>query len=50
VANAWRLERRDDGKLYWVSNDETLDSQPAYSTMQRLEDWFFSHMPIEGEM
>ena len=49
-ANAWQLQRRDDGRIYWVSDDETRDSQPAYSGMQRLEDWFLSLMPIEGEM
>ena len=48
--NAWRLELQDDGQVFWVSNDKTLESQPAVSTMQRIEDWFFSHLPIEGEL
>jgi len=48
--NAWRLERQDDGRIFWVSDDETLESQPATSFMQRIEEWFFSHLPIEGEM
>lgn len=48
--NAWRLELNDDGRVLWVSDDETLESQPAMSFMQRIEDWFFSHLPIEGEM
>lgn len=48
--NAWRLELQDDGRVFWVSDEETLESQPATSFMQRIEDWFFSHMPIEGEM
>ncbi len=50
AANAWRLELQEDGKVFWVSNDQTLESQPATSFMQRIEDWFFSHMPIEGEL
>jgi putative cardiolipin synthase len=48
--NAWRLELQDDGNVFWVANDKTLESQPAISTMQRIEDWFFSHLPIEGEL
>ncbi|MEE4163667.1 MAG: phospholipase D-like domain-containing protein, partial [Woeseiaceae bacterium] len=48
--NAWRLELQEDGRVFWVSDDETLESQPATSFMQRIEDWFFSHLPIEGEM
>ena len=50
AANAWRLELQEDGKVFWVSNDQALESQPATSFMQRIEDWFFSHMPIEGEL
>jgi putative cardiolipin synthase len=48
--NAWRLGLRDDGDVYWRSSDQTLDSQPAASFMQRIEDWFFSHLPIEDEL
>ncbi|MGR9093187.1 MAG: phospholipase D-like domain-containing protein, partial [Gammaproteobacteria bacterium] len=48
--NAWRLELRQNGEVYWVSEDRTLDSQPAASFMQRVEDWFFSHLPMEDEL
>jgi putative cardiolipin synthase len=50
VDNAWRLELDDDDRITWVSKDETLRSQPDTSFMQRLEDWFFSHLPLEGEL
>lgn len=50
TANAWRLELQEDGTVFWVANDQTLESQPATSFMQRIEDWFFSHLPIEGEL
>ena len=50
AANAWRLELQEDGRVFWVAGDNVLESQPAVSTMQRIEDWFFSHMPIEGEL
>jgi putative cardiolipin synthase len=48
--NAWHIRRSEAGKLQWVSDDEVLDSQPAASFMQRIEDWFFAHLPLEDEM
>ena len=48
--NAWRLELADNGHVYWVSDEERLASQPAASFMQRIEDWFLAHLPIENEM
>ena len=50
TANAWRLELQSDGKVFWIADDQTLQSQPATSFAQRIEDWFFSHLPIEGEL
>ena len=50
TANAWRLELQENGDIYWVSDEETLKSQPASSFMQRIEDWFFSHILPEGEL
>jgi putative cardiolipin synthase len=50
AGNAWSLELQDDGKIFWVAGDETLEVQPAGSFMQRIEDWFFSHLPIEDEL
>jgi putative cardiolipin synthase len=49
-ANAWRLELQESGQVFWVADGKTLQSQPATSFMQRIEDWFFSHMPIESEL
>jgi putative cardiolipin synthase len=49
-ANAWRLEQREDENVYWVADDQELASQPAASFMQRIEDWFFSHLPIEEKL
>jgi putative cardiolipin synthase len=37
-------------KVFWVANDQTLQSQPATSFTQRIEDWFFSHLPLEDEL
>lgn len=48
--NAWHLKVSDSGDMTWVADDMQLDSQPADSLFQRLEDWFLSTLPIEGEM
>jgi putative cardiolipin synthase len=48
--NAWHLQMQADGRLNWVADDAVLDEQPAESTLQRLEDWFLSILPIEDEM
>jgi putative cardiolipin synthase len=50
TSNAWRLELQRDGRVFWLADDQVLESQPATSFMQRIEDWFFSNMPIEGEL
>lgn len=48
--NAWHLQVAGDGRIAWVADDMILDSQPADSVFQRLEDWFLSILPIEEEM
>jgi putative cardiolipin synthase len=48
--NAWHLKITDAGQIQWISDDQILNKQPAQSFMQEIEDWFFAHMPIEGEM
>ena len=48
--NAWHLQFDDSGDIMWVSDSMTLRSQPAAGFMQRIEDWFFAHLPIEAEL
>jgi putative cardiolipin synthase len=48
--NSWQLEFDEQGEVVWVSHDVTLKEQPAASMLQRIEDWFFSHLPIEDEL
>jgi len=50
TTNAWHLQFDENNQVIWVSDDQTLMTQPATSFMQRVEDWFFSHLPIEGEL
>jgi putative cardiolipin synthase len=48
--NAWQLELDENGSVIWVSDDVTLTEQPAASILQRIEDWFFAHLPLEDEL
>jgi putative cardiolipin synthase len=50
LANVWRLQFDADGDVVRVSDGVMLESQPAASFMQRIEDWLFAHLPIEGRM
>jgi putative cardiolipin synthase len=48
--NSWQLQIDENGEVVWVSYDVTLTEQPAASMLQRIEDWFFSHLPLEDEL
>jgi len=48
--NSWHLRINESGQVQWVSDEQELDHLPAQSFMQNIEDWFFAHLPIEGEM
>ena len=48
--NAWHLQLQPNGSIHWVGDDIELKHQPADSNLQRLEDWFFSVLPVEGEL
>ncbi|MEX0331253.1 MAG: phospholipase D family protein [Puniceicoccaceae bacterium] len=50
LRNAWHLEVGPDGQVIWKSDEEVLETQPAASAFQKLEDWFLGILPIEGEM
>ncbi len=48
--NAWHLKLNDEDNVVWVAENTVLESQPAGSFMQNLEDWFLMNLPIESEM
>jgi len=48
--NSWHLRIAESGQVQWVSDEQELDHIPSQSFMQSIEDWFFAHLPIEGEM
>jgi putative cardiolipin synthase len=45
--NAWQVLLDEDGDPYWVNSDETVDSQPARDTGQRIMDVIFKAFPKE---
>jgi putative cardiolipin synthase len=50
LRNAWRVQLDTRQRMTWTSDSETLSHQPTHSFMRRIEDWFFSLLPIENEM
>ena len=49
--NAWQLSLDQDGTILWLGEDGlVLRNEPASSAFQRLEEWFFAHLPIEDEI
>ena len=48
--NSWQLGIAESGQVQWVSDERQLNHLPSQSVMQSIEDWFFAHLPIEGEM
>ena len=45
--NTWQVKLDDEDNVIWVSYDGTLTRQPAQSTWQRVQDWFFKIFPKE---
>ena len=48
--NAWRVYVNDDNQLRWESSSGTVSIQPARSFWQRISDFFWRLMPIEGQL
>ena len=48
--NAWHVTLNEKGKLRWQSGDEIRKRQPARGTMQRVSDFFYRWLPIEGQL
>ncbi|MGD8439398.1 MAG: phospholipase D family protein [Holophagae bacterium] len=48
-ANSWRVRVDDEDQLIWESDAGTATRQPAQSTWQRLQAWFFKILP-EGQL
>jgi hypothetical protein len=48
--NSWKLDIDGTGNVVWSGDGEVLTAQPANSFMHRIEDWFFSLLPLEQEL
>ena len=48
--NAWRVNIDEKGKLYWESSAGVVYRQPVRSFWQRIEDGFFSLLPIKDQL
>jgi putative cardiolipin synthase len=48
--NAWRVYLNEKNKLRWESSSGTVSTQPARSFGQRIADFFFRLLPIEGQL
>ena len=44
-SNSWRVRLDQDGKLYWESTEGIVKRQPAQSSWQRIQMWFFGIAP-----
>jgi putative cardiolipin synthase len=49
-ANAWRVYLDEKDRMRWVSAEGTRTSQPARSRWQRVQDFFYRWIPIEGQI
>ena len=48
--NAWRVTLDSRGSLEWKSNLGTRRRQPARSSWQRIQDWFFGFFRLEKQV
>ncbi|MEP0944715.1 MAG: phospholipase D family protein [Rhizobiaceae bacterium] len=48
--SAWQLALTPEGQINWIGESEVLLSEPASSGFQKMEEWFFAHLPIEAEL
>ena len=48
--NAWRVYLDEKGRLRWTSTAGTVTRQPARSFGQRVADFFFRLLPLEGQL
>jgi putative cardiolipin synthase len=48
--NAWRVYVNEKDRLRWESSSGNVSRQPARSFWQRIADFFFRLLPIEGQL
>jgi len=48
--NAWRVYLNEDNRIRWKSESGVVSRQPARGFCQRIADFFFRLLPIEGQL
>jgi len=48
--NAWRVYLDEKDRIRWISTKGIRTSQPARSTWQRVQDFFYRWIPVEGQI
>ena len=49
-ASSWQLALTPEGQINWIGDSGVLLSEPASHGFQKMEEWFFAHLPIEAEL
>lgn len=50
ATSSWQLTLTSEGKINWIGDGGILVSEPASHGFQKMEEWFFAHLPIEAEL
>ena len=50
ATSSWQLTLTSEGKINWIGDSGILVSEPASHGFQKMEEWFFAHLPIEAEL
>jgi putative cardiolipin synthase len=48
--SSWQLALTPEGQINWIGDSGVLLSEPASHGFQKMEEWFFAHLPIEAEL
>ncbi len=48
--SSWQLALTPEGQINWIGDSGVLLSEPASHGFQKIEEWFFAHLPIEAEL
>ena len=50
TTSSWQLALTPEGQITWIGDGGVLLSEPATHGFQKIEEWFFAHLPIEDEL
>jgi len=50
TSSSWQLALTPEGQINWIGDNGVLLSEPESHGFQKIEEWFFAHLPIEAEL